>query len=1322
MGETVFSNFRENNLAHKGSICLLAWSPCGSRLLSTDKNGLLAVWKPEERGIFVQQSIIQKGQSAVTHITFRSKKSMKSDDGDAPTYYFAGEDGIVYYGSDDKTKVQELFRLESPDGGTSGIAALVYYEEADELIAINEHMMMKRISGPDDSGQIKEISSGKIAAKSLHETNVMMRAIWISSGLLMTSSGENLLRFWKLSEDENYVLRVSDPKVPPDDKIHSVAYSEKRRILCAGTSKGYVLFWSHNISSSQSSSADDWYPMLRATVKLGMTVIDLQWAKHHGFLSASTDKSVHILVENELQRKVRDQVAMVQISNKHLGFLPNFWAGNSPLKLTEVECGVPIKGCDITKSNILVWSGRKAEVYEINSLTNHHTFTSSFNTNATTMVIGSYFPNEPLYIYMANDSEIEVANLEGTITKRLPVEEVEGEPVYLDCHGTWLVASTSKNYIHIWDVSTTKRKSVLSRKFEEGDVPIADIVSVKINSMGSKVSILARGSSDASKAEIVDTKIWVFDVVSDSFYSYEFGPDYYPVNHFWDTADITEGKKENEIEKEGFKAREKAGNLLGCEIKYRGEMKDFGAEIFKINRAEVVTFFATTEKGLLLQDRFPITSEGSVLLGLQIPHLFLSAPKSDEATGNSTIQIQSKVLRDFVGMELVNFQTRWALLEFSYNLTLGNMDEAYKAVKLIKGPNVWKNMAHMCVKTSRLDVAEVCLSNMGDAKGARAVRLARQEKEREAQIAMVAIQLGLIEDAERLYVSCGRYDLLNKMYQACGLWEKAVETAQKKDRINLKGTYYAWGRYLENVGDHKAAIACYEKADAHRTEVPRMFYEMKDISSCEEYVRKANDKVLFGWMAKYFESKQKLDVALNYYKQAEDFMSIVRIRCFQRNFEAAEEVVNESGSGPAAYYLASQYEAMEKPKDAIRLFSKSGRYNHAVRLARENGLDKELLPLAIRCNKRVMLECAKYLEERQMYEQAVVLYKNGGNSSRALQICFDAKLFDSLRAISDDLGSDTDPDLLQKVGDFFMSHSQYDKAVQLFVTCKQPKHALELCEKYKVEMTETMAEKITELLPEKEADAELRNSMLKRIADICVQQQNYHLATKKYTQAGMKDKAMDALLKSGDTEKIIFFAGVLRSKEIYIRAANYLQTQNWHTEPEIMKKIIEFYNKAKAYKQLGMFYDSCSQVEIDEYRDYEKALDALKESKKYLVKADEDCTMLDRRIQLIEVFVRAKSLVKDDPNEFVQTCYQLLETPKLDVAVQVGDVFALLIEFFFSEQDFQQCYQLIEKMRQRRILLGPYLDQSMVDTIYRKMNIHVPADNDEVDEEIDSDM
>lgn len=97
--------------------------------------------------------------------------------------------------------------------------------------------------------------------------------------------------------------------------------------------------------------------------------------------------------------------------------------------------------------------------------------------------------------------------------------------------------------------------------------------------------------------------------------------------------------------------------------------------------------------------------------------------------------------------------------------------------------------ARRCVKTGRLDVAEVCLSNMEDANGARAgpcmsttlhlapsdsprcdifggcmvvvgvhaadmsvrraaVREARKEPEIEARIAMVALQLGLIEDAE----------------------------------------------------------------------------------------------------------------------------------------------------------------------------------------------------------------------------------------------------------------------------------------------------------------------------------------------------------------------------------------------------------------------------------------------------------------------------------------------------------------------------------------------------------------------------------------------
>jgi len=48
-----------------------------------------------------------------------------------------------------------------------------------------------------------------------------------------------------------------------------------------------------------------------------------------------------------------------------------------------------------------------------------------------------------------------------------------------------------------------------------------------------------------------------------------------------------------------------------------------------------------------------------------------------------------------------------------------------------------------------------------------------------------------------------------------------------------------------------------------------------------------------------------------------------------------------------------------------------------------------------------------------------------------------------------------------------------------------------------------------------------------------------------------------------------------------------------------MKHIITFYNKAKAFDNLAGFFESCSAVEIDEYRDYNKAIAALKEAMKH---------------------------------------------------------------------------------------------------------------------------
>lgn len=113
-------------------------------------------------------------------------------------------------------------------------------------------------------------------------------------------------------------------------------------------------------------------------------------------------------------------------------------------------------------------------------------------------------------------------------------------------------------------------------------------------------------------------------------------------------------------------------------------------------------------------------------------------------------------------------------------------------------------------------------------------------------------------------------------------------------------------------------------------------------------------------------------------------------------------------------------------------------------------------------------------------------------------------------------------------------------------------------------------------------------------------QGNFKFGAKVYTMANEKIKGVKCLIKSGEVKAVTSFAANARQPEVYVLAGNFLQLNNWHNDPEIMKTIISFYSKAKAFDYLSNFYDECARVEIDEYRDYEKALGALKEAKRQI--------------------------------------------------------------------------------------------------------------------------
>ena len=908
-------------------------------------------------------------------------------------------------------------------------------------------------------------------------------------------------------------------------------------------------------------------------------------------------------------------------------------------------------------------------------------------------------------LYLCIENRIEVTNFQGQIKQTLPFTQQEGPPVAIDVSGQFLVAASQKGVIKVWDLSRREAKQHGSPvTFSAVDGSRALIRTVRSNVDGTFVSILAVLYNQAGHRR-PDTNVYVFDVEAGVIFAHDFGPDAHPTSHFWDG-----------VEKK----------LFGCEVKSTKQEEDStgladlnlsgvdGAAPVDPRGLDVFMLFATPGQGINMQDSFRLTSDQDAPLGVYVPNVFFVG-KTDGEHDSATARLLTSSLRDFVGMGIVDETSRSALLNFSYFLTIGNMDEAYKAVKLIKSSTVWENMARMCVKTRRLDVAEVCFGNMGHARGARAVREARAAGlPVEAQVAVVAIHLGMIEDAEALYKACDRYDLLNALYTAAGLWDKAIAVANKHDRIHLKTTHYQQAKYLESVGDMVRAIDAYEASNCHRFEVPRMLYEQGMINDLQAYVERSDDPAITRWWAQYCESTGAYDRALEYYTQANDHLAIVRIHCFKGDLDRAAHVATESNDNAAAFHLAQQYEKMDRISEAVAFYTRAQRFSHAARLAKANNSDDELLTLALQSNPSEMIESAHYFEEKGQYDKAVTLYQRSGNVAAAVDLCFRAELFDSLSVLADELGENTDPQLLRRCVAFFLEHNQHDKAVMMYITAKDYDQAIDLAEQRNVIISDEMAEGMTPEKSDNEAANAARTSLLLRLARLLERQGSFNKATKVYTKANKRVDGMKCLLKSGDTEKIIFFAEICRNKELYILAANYLQTLSWHDQPDVMKALITFYTKARAYDQLGSFYEACSTVEIDEYRNYEKALGALREAHKWMDKSKSvdkgnRLAALQAKIGHIETFVQARKLAATDREEMIALCQQLIDGHDVEASIRIGDVFAHLIEFHYSEQNFEAAYALIEQMEQRKIATAPFLDADMVAAIYRGVGAEAPA-------------
>jgi intraflagellar transport protein 140 len=372
---------------------------------------------------------------------------------------------------------------------------------------------------------------------------------------------------------------------------------------------------------------------------------------------------------------------------------------------------------------------------------------------------------------------------------------------------------------------------------------------------------------------------------------------------------------------------------------------------------------------------------------------------------------------------------------------------------------------------------------------------------------------------------------------------------------------------------------------------------------------------------------------LSCYKQAEDNLSLCRVYCYSEDMQAAIDLCSETNDPTANYHLARQFERKKNFKEAINYYQKAGAISNAIRLCKENDMIDYLANLAFQGGPQDMLDAARFYETVPGQEdKAVILYHKGGHTSKAINLAFKANKYAELALITDGLTEKSDPNLIRKVADFFMDNQQFDKAVDLLAVSKKVDQALDLLLKHNVPINEKLAEKLTP--PKPAHDNEMHNyyNTLEMIGDAAYDQRLYTIAAKKFTEANNRIKAMKSLMKSGDTQRVIFFANIQKQSETYKMAANYLQTLDWRKDPEIMKHIINFYTRAKSMESLASFYEACAQVEIDEFQDYDKAQSAIAEAYKCLtkgnaedtVRAEEMVRTLKIKLAIIRKFIEAK--------------------------------------------------------------------------------------------------
>ncbi|NWH59769.1 IF140 protein, partial [Geococcyx californianus] len=687
------------------SIAVLNWSADGTCLVSGDRHGVLVLWRMDQRGRVRGPALLkQEYGKCLSHCVFRptppgedlvqlAKAAVGGDEAaldmfnwrkagtGAPlntglqkelSFFIALTDGSVHY-VNEKGKTRHVLSTDSL------VQKLLFMEKRNVLVVITENLQLF-LHGINVEGEAEEIMKVKLSGKICHSADIIL----IDDSLVVTALGETVVRFWDLVRDENYVLSLDVHfGFEAGECINCVSYCSAKGLLAAGTNKGRIAMWRKAAGSDQSVPAlegkDKW--KLQAPTELEGNITRIKWGSRKNLLAVNMVSSVVILSEQAMLAHFHQQVAVVQVSPS-LFNVTNFSTGATHGLRVEMNAN----GVFATKDAIVFWNGKQVTVFECSG----DTFRCAGSFLCDSPVLSVHGEN----LYAVGSHQVQVHTWQGTVKQLLVFSEAEGNPCLLDVCGDFLAVGTDLAHFKIFDLSRREAKvHCNSKNFSELFPGLGGIVSVKCNANGNKVSFLV------SKADgNIDSKICFYDVEMEKVTVFDF------------KAEQENGREKppsgQGTDKSVVEYPELHSHIPACHFWDQSEPRLFVCEAVletglwspdqKKNQMEstvdvwIISFFSTEEHGLLLQDSFPLPSSYQVLLGIEVPHYYFvkklgEAEKEVESGSAEVSQMAARrPLRDFIGLGDCDKTTRDAMLNFSVYLTAGDMDEAFKSIKLIK--------------------------------------------------------------------------------------------------------------------------------------------------------------------------------------------------------------------------------------------------------------------------------------------------------------------------------------------------------------------------------------------------------------------------------------------------------------------------------------------------------------------------------------------------------------------------------------------------------------------------------------------------------------